>query len=216
MRVCVCHMLQFTLALINSICQVPGARGAPTGCRLAPRRPRRRAREFLPRRGGTLPAALTRTSGYARSLPTRRLTPQTLHLSFGSKAELLVAAYASWGLQILAARHGAPVGQVGNAIELLFDHYEADGEAVLRMLAQEERVPAIRQMTEWGRDYHREWTEKTFQPLLAGLQGASRQRRLTAMIVATDLLVWKLLRRDMKLDRRDAERIVVTMVESFE
>jgi hypothetical protein len=32
---------------------------------------------------------------------------------------------------------------VPEAIENLFDHYEAHGTAVLRMLSQEERVPAI-------------------------------------------------------------------------
>ena len=33
-----------------------------------------------------------------------------------------------------------------------------------------------------------------------------------ALVVATDLLVWKLLRREMKLDRKEAERIVADMV----
>jgi hypothetical protein len=82
------------------------------------------------------------------------------------------------------------------------------------MLSQEERVPAIRQMTDAGRAYHREWAARTFAPFLHGLRGRSRERRLTAIVIATDLLAWKLLRRDMQLDRRDAERIVAEMVQS--
>jgi len=113
---------------------------------------------------------------------------------------------------VIAAREAAPVGQVPEAIANLFDAYEAHGGAVLRMLSQEERIPAVRQMTEAGRAYHRAWAQKTFAPQMQGLRGATRERRLSAIVVATDLLVWKLLRRDMALERAEAERIVGEMV----
>jgi len=83
---------------------------------------------------------------------------------------------------------------------------------VLRMLSQEERVPAIRQMTDAGRMYHRTWAARTFKPLLSGLRGRARERRLAAIVVATDLLVWKLLRLDMQLERGEAERTVADML----
>ena len=67
-------------------------------------------------------------------------------------------------------------------------------------------------MTDVGRAYHNAWATKTFAPLLRGLRGAARERRLSAIVVATDLHVWKLLRHDMGRERRDAERIVVEMV----
>jgi hypothetical protein len=50
------------------------------------------------------------------------------------------------------------------------------------------------------------------QPLLRGLRGSARERRLTAIVIATDVLVWKLLRHDMQLDRPTAEQIVTEMV----
>ena len=53
-----------------------------------------------------------------------------------------------------------------------------------------------------------------FAPSLAGLDPAHRERRLAALIVATDLLVWKLLRREMQLSRETAERVVVEMIEA--
>jgi AcrR family transcriptional regulator len=139
-------------------------------------------------------------------------TVQTLHASFGSKDELLGAAYMWWGLAETARRDTAPVGDIGLAIRMLFDHYETDGAAVLRMLSQEERVPAIRQMTDAGRMYHRAWVARTFKPLLSGLRGRARERRLAAIVVATDLLVWKLLRLDMRLERGEAERTVADML----
>jgi AcrR family transcriptional regulator len=138
---------------------------------------------------------------------------QTLHTSFGSKDELLSAAYMWWGARVIAGREQAPVGRVAEAIANVFDHYEAHGDAVLRMLAQEERIAAIRQMTDAGRAYHRAWVAKTFAPQLRGLRAGARERRLASIVVATDLLAWKLLRRDMQLERGDAERVVAEMVE---
>ncbi len=139
-------------------------------------------------------------------------TVQTLHASFGSKDDLLSAAYMWWGLRGIEQRETAPVGQLKRAIEVLFDHYEADGAAVLRMLSQEERVPAIRQMTDAGRLYHRAWVARTFEPLLDGLRGGARERRLIAIVLATDLLAWKQLRLDMQMERHEAERVVVDLL----
>ena len=97
----------------------------------------------------------------------------------------------------------------------MFDHYEMHGTAILRMLSQEDRIPAVRDLTDQGRDYHRDWASRVFQPLLAGLRRAPRERRLTALVIATDVLVWKLLRLDMQLSRPQAEKTVLEMIESY-
>jgi AcrR family transcriptional regulator len=143
-----------------------------------------------------------------------RVSAQTLHDRFGAKEELLTATYEWFGQQELAHRPAAPTASVAEAIKVLFDRYEAHGDAVLRMLSQEERIPAIRKMTDAGRAYHHYWAETTFAPLLHGLRGVRRERRLAAITVATDLLVWKLLRHDMKLPRGKAERVVGDMVKA--
>ena len=140
------------------------------------------------------------------------VTVQTLHLRFGTKDELFVAAWV-WAIGPEGARRdAAPVGDIGTAVRLLYDSYELQGDAVFRMLAAEERIPAIHAMAEAGRAWHRGWVERTFAPLLAGFSGAARERRLVKLIVATDALVWKLLRREMGLGRAAAERIVIEMI----
>jgi AcrR family transcriptional regulator len=140
------------------------------------------------------------------------VTAQTLHARFGSKEDLFTAAYVWFGQQEVSARPAAPTGDVAGAVALLFDRYEEHGPAILRMLSQEERIPTVRRMTEAGRAYHRHWAASTFAPLLRGLRGVARERRLAAIVVATDLLVWKLLRLDKGLPREQAERIVVELV----
>ncbi|HEX4280638.1 MAG TPA: helix-turn-helix domain-containing protein [Solirubrobacteraceae bacterium] len=149
-----------------------------------------------------------------RSIATEAgVSAQTLHDRFGSKEELFTAAYAWFGRQEVAERPATPTDDVPSAVTQLYDRYEEHGQAVLRMLSQEERIPAVHQMTEAGRAYHRHWAATTFAPRLRGLRGKARERRLTAIVVATDLLVWKLLRHDMQHDRAGAERIVIEMIE---
>jgi AcrR family transcriptional regulator len=140
------------------------------------------------------------------------VTVQTLHSRFGTKDELFVAAWSWMATPETARRDSAPVGDVKTAVRVLYDSYDQDGDAVLRLLAQEERIPAVREMADAGRRWHRGWVERTFAQLLVGLSAADRERRLFKLIVATDLLVWKLLRREMGLGRKRAERIVVEMV----
>jgi AcrR family transcriptional regulator len=140
------------------------------------------------------------------------VTVQTLYLRIGSKDALLTEAYKWWGKQESAARDAAQVGDVPGAVEILFAHYEAHGLAILRMLSQEDRLPAIRYLMDVGRDYHRSWAEGTFEPLLHGLRGRRRERRLIGIVAATDVLVWKLLRVDMGVERTEAEQIVADMI----
>ena len=138
---------------------------------------------------------------------------QTVHSAFGTKDQLFVAAWI-WAIGPEGARRDrAPLDNISGAVRLLYDSYEHQGDAGLRLLAEEDRIPAIRAMTNAGRAWHRAWVERTFAPLLAG-SGAARERRVIALVVATDILVWKLLRREMRLDRTTAEQIVTEMVTS--
>jgi hypothetical protein len=70
----------------------------------------------------------------------------------------------------------------------------------------------VHEMLEAGRRWHRGWVERTFAELVVEVAGRERERRIVALVVATDLLVWKLLRREMGLGREAAERIVIEMV----
>lgn len=142
------------------------------------------------------------------------VSAQTLHAQFGRKEDLFIAAWRSFADRE-AARRDAPIGDVETAVRMIYDSYESAGDAALRVLAQEDRIAAIRKMTDSGRAGHRSWVARTFAPQLGGLARAARERRLVALIAATDILVWKLLRREMCLPRRTAERAVVEMVEGL-
>src|SRR5581483_4147085 len=60
-----------------------------------------------------------------------------------------------------ARRDGVAAGDFRAGILALYDDYEQDGDAVVRLMAQEERIPAVREMLDSGRAYHRAWVART-------------------------------------------------------
>ena len=49
-----------------------------------------------------------------------------------------------------------------------------------------------------GRREHRSWCERIFAPFLPPAGHAARQGAVDAVVAATDVYLWKLLRRDLK------------------
>jgi AcrR family transcriptional regulator len=133
------------------------------------------------------------------------VTVRTVMRRFGSKERLIEAAAEEGTRQVTHQRYQASIGDIEGAINNLMDHYEEWGDTALRLLAQEERVPAFRSMTEAGRAFHYEWVERTFAPLLAKRTGEERRRLLAELIAVCDVYFWKLLRRDLGLGREQTE-----------
>src|SRR5918997_41946 len=133
------------------------------------------------------------------------VTVQTVIRCFGNKERLIEAAAEEGNRQVSRQRNQAPIGDIEGALKNLIDHYEQWGDSVMRLLAQEERVPAFRSVTDAGRALHHEWVERTFAPLLAEREGAARRRLLAELIAICDVYFWKLLRRDLGLSREQTE-----------
>jgi AcrR family transcriptional regulator len=125
------------------------------------------------------------------------VTPQTVLRRFGSKDGVVDAVLAEKASGVEAERDLAPVGDLDAALDVLLAHYETDGDLALRTLALEERSPTARRIAEHGRTYHRAWCARVFAPLLPTSRASQYERRLDAYVAATDLYLWKLLRRDL-------------------
>jgi AcrR family transcriptional regulator len=138
---------------------------------------------------------------------------QTVIRRFGGKHGLLAAAAERETERVTDQRARAPVGDVRGAVRNLLDHYEELGLPVLRLLAQEDRSPALRALADRGRAVHAEWCARVFAPALAGLRGADRARRLAQLIAVTDVRTWKLLRHDRRLSRRQTERALIELLQ---
>src|SRR5918992_1897177 len=133
------------------------------------------------------------------------VTVQTVIRRFGSKERLIEAAAEEGNRQVSRQRNQAPIGDIEGALKNLIDHYEQWGDSVMRLLAQEERVPAFRSVTDAGRALHYEWVERTFAPLLAERTGTARRPLSAELIAICDVYFWKILRRDLGLSREQTE-----------
>ena len=141
------------------------------------------------------------------------VTVQTVIRRFGGRDGLLAAAVERESEKIRLQRDEAVAGDPGGTIRVLVEHYEVMGDRVLKMLAEEERVPALRAIVDRGRALHRAWCARAFAPAVARLRGSERERRLAQFATVCDVYTWKLLRRDAGLSRRQTELAVLELLD---
>ncbi|MFP5313309.1 MAG: TetR/AcrR family transcriptional regulator [Actinomycetes bacterium] len=139
---------------------------------------------------------------------------QTVLRQFGSRDGLLDAAGGLASDRVRNERQVVP-GDIPAAITTLFDHYEARGDGILLLLGQEGWEPRAAKITAQGRAIHQDWVEQAFAPLVAPARGPDRGQTLDLLVVATDVYTWKLLRRDRKLDRKQAEAHMLRLVSAI-
>ncbi|HMC50251.1 MAG TPA: TetR family transcriptional regulator [Solirubrobacterales bacterium] len=137
---------------------------------------------------------------------------RTVIRHFGSKEGLLVAAMAAGERGVMESRKARPE-DVAGSIRGLVDHYEEDGDLVLRWLSLADRYPLVRQVTESGTRLHEDWVEEVFSADLAALTGSERRRRKAVLTSLTDVHVWALLRRRQGLGRKATEAALLDLVE---
>ena len=130
----------------------------------------------------------------------------TVMRRFGSKEGLAEAVLVSDRVGTQAGRDAVPAGDVAAAVRMIMSDYELNGDAVIRMLALEERSEIVGRVVAVGRLAHERWVERVFGPLLGP---AARQRvQLLQLVAATDVYTWKLLRRDRQLSPEDMVAVV--------
>jgi AcrR family transcriptional regulator len=138
---------------------------------------------------------------------------QTVIRHFGGKEGLLAAAVERELGRIREAREPAATGDLAAIVRVLVDHYEELGDRVVRMLAEEQRVPGLAEVAEAGRELHRQWCRRVFGPSLPGGGRAAGERRLAQLVAICDVYTWKLLRRDSGLSRRQTELALTELLE---
>lgn len=139
------------------------------------------------------------------------VTVQTILRHFTSKQGLLVEVIGS----LRSGERGvaSPSPSVASSVALLFDDYEEIGDRVIRMLADEHRIAEFAEGARHGRRSHRRWVRASFADYVKDLDPDQRRRVVYQLLVATDVYTWKLLRRDFRLTRREAETTMALLIE---
>lgn len=130
---------------------------------------------------------------------------QTVVNHFGTKGALLAAVAAEMSSGVNRKREQVMAGDAEGAVRMIVDEYEELGDVICRFIALEGKVEELGPLLEGGREVHRAWVERVFSGWLSSSAGPVRKRNTAMLIAATDVLTWKVLRREQGLSRRDTE-----------
>ena len=136
---------------------------------------------------------------------------QTLLRHFGSKNGLAMAV-VDWQRPIEEALREVEPGDGDAAVHRLIARYEVMGDANIRVLELKGRVPAADHLISEGQQSHRAWIIRTFAQHLRGQSRRTREHLTLALYAATDVTVWKVLRRDFGRNALEVEAIVGRLV----
>lgn len=138
-------------------------------------------------------------------------TRQTVLRHYGSKEGLALAA-AEWYSPRIEAATEVEAGDIPAAVSAIVFQYEAMGDANVRLLEIEDRLAEVHELLERGRSSHRRWVEQSFSPFVERVDRSERERLVDALYAATEVTVWKLLRRDFGRSVDATEAVLDTLV----
>ena len=136
---------------------------------------------------------------------------QTVLNHFESKEGVALAAATLVGSETTSRRDQVRPGDVDGAIHVLVGEYERIGDSNARWAFFSERLGTLSAVMDEARASHQAWLERIFQDQLPSRPGG-RRLALRALHAATDVYVWRLLRRDLGASRADTERSMVALV----
>lgn len=139
------------------------------------------------------------------------VTVQTVLRHLGSRDGCFRAVRERVERRVQQQRESSAPGDVAAAIAGLMAHYEADGRLVLNLLSQESLDGFAAEAARSGRNYHRAWVDRCLGPRL----GRRDEATLDALVAATDLYVWKLLRLDLGRSAPQTEAVVTGLVHAI-
>jgi AcrR family transcriptional regulator len=141
------------------------------------------------------------------------VSTRTVLRRFENKGRLAQAFMEAAAQHNSAWRDTVPTGDPDAAVTMLIDMYELVGDTVIRYLGLEGTVQMVGEFVARGRELHRAWVARVFQPLLSR-SSPRRDAQFALLMVATDVTVWKVLRRDQKLSKKNTLCAVRTLVDA--
>ena len=142
------------------------------------------------------------------------VTVPTVLRRFGSKEGILEGVRERMEREVDARRMVTP-GDVVAIVDVIVNDYEVSAEMVLRVLAQEDRLPALKDLADYGRNQHRIWLTEVFAPQLAGRKPTEKDSILDGLMGALDIYVWKVLRIDRGRTPPEIARYMRLMVKGI-
>ncbi len=143
------------------------------------------------------------------------VTVRTILRKFGSKEELFKTCIQYDATSIMQTRDQTPAGDISKILDDLLAEYEVMGDAVIRTLASEQEMAIARDILATGRLYHQAWCARVFKKYLPRVQTKNYSIRLMAFVSATDIYLWKLLRRDLHLNVHQTRAVLQELLKGL-
>lgn len=140
------------------------------------------------------------------------VTARTILRKFGSKEGLLEECLAHDPANTSLERNQGIVGDVDHALRTLLDNYEQMGDAAIRTINLESELDIAQKIGAEGRKQHRAWCAHMFAPYLPEPTAKSYEVALAAFISATEIYLWKLMRRDLNMTYDETLAVFKRMV----
>lgn len=143
------------------------------------------------------------------------VTTRTVLRKFGSKETLMAESLSTDPLEISEERNNAKIGDIDDILTILLSNYENIGEAAIRTIYLEPELEMAREIGIKGRAIHKAWCMKVFAPYLPDIKSPDYEIQLTSFIAATEIYLWKLMRKDLKLSKKKTFSVFKNMVEGL-
>ncbi len=142
---------------------------------------------------------------------------QTILRAFGSKDALMVATLETEAPDAVdfSAFANIEPHDIERFMLAIFTIYDKIGDLVIRLLSDENRSSEFHHALEVGRQFHKGWVNDLFAPYLDKEPPKERQVLFHALMNATDIYVWKILRRDEALSLEDSVATVAFTLRSL-
>ena len=131
---------------------------------------------------------------------------QTILRAFGSKDGLVIKTleFEAPSALDMSVYDNIRIEAVGDMIRTMFQVYDKIGDLVIHALAHEHRSPEFQKSLDVGRAFHKGWIADACDIHIAKRPPDERAAMFHALLAATDIYVWKILRRDEGLSLEEA------------
>lgn len=141
------------------------------------------------------------------------VTVRTVIRKYENKDGLVDASIVSYAKDMQLIRNARPHRTWQDAVQALLEEYETNGDAVMRTLAIEHEFPAAARIAQHGREQHAQWCAKEFSAVLPRKNAAGYAPKLLAVRTATDIYLWKLLRRDLGHSLQKTRSVMIQLIQ---
>jgi AcrR family transcriptional regulator len=139
------------------------------------------------------------------------VTKQTLLRHFGSRDGLLERTFERAFERVQEQRMQSPSDDIRGAVANLLDHYDAVGDASLK-IASMEGSGLIAEIGRRARQLHYDWIDHAFGSWLAARRQPERSRLRSILIALCDVRAWHILTRELGLTRAEVKSALVVNV----